>query len=207
MKCPNCHAELLPGKLFCRRCGSSSVDTEIRSAGVTGNDIARPIKVNVVKMPAAAVTSPMAPAGNLPSMSQQNFCHFHRDQMAVSSCFRCGRPICAGCVRNYNGVYFCCDCAWNMPPPSFVDDYPALRMISPMKAPLNAYAIASLVTSLLGMWLLAIPLGHVAIGQIKRSNGQEGGRGMALAGLIFGYGSLILIFIPIMLFVFRVSLF
>jgi hypothetical protein len=36
-------------------------------------------------------------------------------------------------------------------------------------------------------WIVGIVTGHVALGQIKRSGGMEGGRGMAIAGLISGY--------------------
>lgn len=53
----------------------------------------------------------------------------------------------------------------------------------------NGLAIASLVTGILGfLWitpLLAIVFGHIALSQIKRT--RQGGRGLAIAGLILGY--------------------
>lgn len=56
---------------------------------------------------------------------------------------------------------------------------------------LNAYAVASLITALLGFgalsWMFAIPLGHVALWQIDRSDGTQAGRRLAILGLIIGY--------------------
>ncbi len=55
----------------------------------------------------------------------------------------------------------------------------------------NGLAVASLVLGLLTLCglgsLLAVIFGHVALGQIKQSNGAQTGRGMAIAGLILGY--------------------
>ena len=36
-------------------------------------------------------------------------------------------------------------------------------------------------------WVVSIILGHIAIRQLKEGDGTEGGRGMALTGLISGY--------------------
>lgn len=51
-------------------------------------------------------------------------------------------------------------------------------------APTNGMAIAALITGIL-VPLVGIILGHISLGQIKRTG--ENGRGMALAGLICGY--------------------
>ncbi len=51
----------------------------------------------------------------------------------------------------------------------------------------SGHAIASLVGSLVGIPPLGIICGHIAMSQIKKSGGQLGGHGMALAGLILGY--------------------
>ena len=54
-------------------------------------------------------------------------------------------------------------------------------------------AIASLILSIVGIFLIAIPsiigiiLGHIARSEIKKSNGLIEGKGLALAGLIIGY--------------------
>lgn len=49
----------------------------------------------------------------------------------------------------------------------------------------NGMAIASLVTGILGASVVAVVLGHLALGQIRRTG--ESGRGLALAGTILGY--------------------
>lgn len=61
----------------------------------------------------------------------------------------------------------------------------------------NGLAIASLISSFF-ISLLGIILGHIALNQIKRTG--EGGRGLAIAGLVIGYAGLvigILVFITV----------
>lgn len=64
----------------------------------------------------------------------------------------------------------------------------------PAAATTSGMAIASLVLSLLGWVLLpligavlGVIFGHMALGEIKRSNGAVEGQGLAMAGLIIGY--------------------
>ncbi|MBN9612999.1 MAG: DUF4190 domain-containing protein [Actinobacteria bacterium] len=52
--------------------------------------------------------------------------------------------------------------------------------------PTNPLAIVALIGSFF-IGLVGIICGHIALGQIKKSNGQQGGRGLALAGTIIGY--------------------
>jgi hypothetical protein len=73
---------------------------------------------------------------------------------------------------------------------------------APMAAPTNGMAVASLVCACAGIipFLFGIPailgviFGFVARGQIRRTNGVQGGGGLALAGIIVGF-SLIALFI------------
>ena len=65
----------------------------------------------------------------------------------------------------------------------------------PVAPPSNGTAVASLVIGILSWFLcpivggvLAVVLGHVARGQIRRTG--EAGGGLALAGLILGYAHL-----------------
>ena len=55
----------------------------------------------------------------------------------------------------------------------------------------NGMAIASLVAGVVWfMWLgsaLAVVFGHIALNQIKASGDREQGKGLAIAGLAFGY--------------------
>jgi hypothetical protein len=69
----------------------------------------------------------------------------------------------------------------------------------------NGMAIASLVSSCVAVlicgigFILGVIFGHIALSQIKRTN--EGGRGMAVAGLVIGYlGILVMIVVVIALF-------
>jgi hypothetical protein len=67
----------------------------------------------------------------------------------------------------------------------------------------NGLAIASLICSCAGLFFLpAIPgivLGFVARAQIKRSNGAQRGDGLAIAGIVVGFGWLVLLALGISL--------
>lgn len=72
----------------------------------------------------------------------------------------------------------------------------------------NGLAIAALVLSIVGfVWILPFVgslagaiMGHISLGQIKRTG--DGGRGMALAGVIVGWAGLALLVIGVLFFVF-----
>ncbi len=73
--------------------------------------------------------------------------------------------------------------------PAYGQPYP--HYYAPPVQKTNGLSIASLVLGLLPICfgitsILAIIFGLVARGQIKRSNGAEGGDGMAIAGVILG---------------------
>ena len=55
----------------------------------------------------------------------------------------------------------------------------------------NGLAVTSMILGLLWVcWLgsiLAVIFGHVALSQIKKSNGTQQGKGFAVAGLVLGY--------------------
>jgi hypothetical protein len=60
-------------------------------------------------------------------------------------------------------------------------------------------AVASMVLGIVGLVLipvigpiLALVFGYVAKASIDRSGGREGGRGMAVAGIVLGYVGLVL---------------
>ncbi len=61
----------------------------------------------------------------------------------------------------------------------------------------NGFAIASMVLGIVWIYwigsILAIVFGHIALRQIKESNGHRSGRGMAIAGLVLGYVGLAII--------------
>jgi len=63
----------------------------------------------------------------------------------------------------------------------------------------NGFSVAALVLGILWIfWLgsvLALVFGYIATGQINRSGGRQGGKGLAIAGIVLGWvgvGTLIL---------------
>lgn len=66
---------------------------------------------------------------------------------------------------------------------------PMVAVAAPQKT--NGLAIASLILGITWIFwigsLLAVILGHVALSQTDDSGGRQGGRGMAIAGLVLGY--------------------
>ncbi len=71
----------------------------------------------------------------------------------------------------------------------------------PPAGPTSGMAIASLVCSLLGIGLVGVILGHLALSEIKKSNGYTQGRGLAIAGLIIGYLQIAVAVIIVLFFI------
>jgi hypothetical protein len=69
----------------------------------------------------------------------------------------------------------------------------------------NVLSIVSLATSILGLAVVPVILGHISLAQIKRT--REQGRVMAIIGLVNGYlsmlGYLIVVGIAVIVFVSR----
>lgn len=86
---------------------------------------------------------------------------------------------------------------WSGPPPTG-QQQPSTPAPQPVAAPpvyvqpqTNTLAIVSLIFGILWIFwigsLIAVITGHMATGQIDRSQGREGGRGIAVAGLVLGW--------------------
>jgi hypothetical protein len=75
------------------------------------------------------------------------------------------------------------------PPPTFTGYAPYGAPV--MQVTTNGLAIASMVLGILWLYwigsILALVFGYVAKGQIDRSAGRQGGRGMAIAGIVLGW--------------------
>ena len=69
--------------------------------------------------------------------------------------------------------------------------YPYPPAQAPQRYSTNGLAVGSLVAGLLWFFwvgsVAAVVFGHVALNQIKASEGRETGSGMAIAGLVLGY--------------------
>jgi hypothetical protein len=74
----------------------------------------------------------------------------------------------------------------------------------------NGLAIASLVLGIIWVYwigsILAIVFGHIALRQIKESDGTQTGRGMAIAGVVLGYIGLVTILLLIVLLIVGTSI-
>ncbi len=87
----------------------------------------------------------------------------------------------------------------NPPPPQ--PPIPAPQL-APQHTPpqTSGLAIASLVCSIVGFSLVAVILGHIALGKIRKGNGAIDGKGLALAGTIVGYVGLALFLVGCIIF-------
>lgn len=93
--------------------------------------------------------------------------------------------------------------SYGSPPPGY--QAPGPMYLEPPNSPL---AISSLILGITGFFLLpvigsiaAVILGHMAQGEIARSNGTLGGRSFATVGLVLGYVGLALIALFIILII------
>jgi hypothetical protein len=61
----------------------------------------------------------------------------------------------------------------------------------PIPQSTNGFAIASLVLGIVWIWwigsILALVFGYIGKSQIDRSGGYQGGRGLAIAGIVLGW--------------------
>jgi hypothetical protein len=98
-------------------------------------------------------------------------------------CFRCGQAMEASAPT-------CPQCGAGQLTPAIYNAPPVVQQ-PPSTSETNGMAIASLVLGILWLYwigsILAVIFGHIALGQIARSQGRSAGRGMALAGVILGY--------------------
>jgi Domain of unknown function (DUF4190)/Uncharacterised protein family UPF0547 len=112
-------------------------------------------------------------------------------------------PMCAEEVKEAAVVCRFCGHQFSGPPiaPSGQAALPALQPPAATPPATSGVAIASFITSLLGLWIAGIPLGIHAQRSIDRSRGRLTGRGFATAGIVLGLlgiaGTIILILLII----------
>jgi type IV pilus assembly protein PilA len=103
-----------------------------------------------------------------------------------------------------DGSQFCNHCGHSfssrVPPPPVATAVPPLTQAMPPApdAPTSGKALASVISGIFGLLfffpaIAAIILGHISRSEIQKSNGRLKGSGMALAGLVMGYGVFLLI--------------
>ena len=101
-----------------------------------------------------------------------------------------GTKTCPQCAEHVQGAALVCRfCGYRFggePPP-----------VAPGESNTSGAAVASFISSLLGLWIAGIPLGVHAQRQIDKSGGRKTGRGFATAGIVLGIigmvGSVILV--------------
>jgi len=107
--------------------------------------------------------------------------------------------LCSNCGKEKGTGNYCGSCgqlsgSTNSPPPfqqayqppQFQQQY-GYAQYPPASGRTNSLAIAALVVSLICCAPLGVIFGHVALSQINKTG--EGGRGLAIAGLVIGYVS------------------
>jgi len=85
---------------------------------------------------------------------------------------------------------------------------PSIPAATAIPAKTSGQAVTSLVCGLLFfipfLFIVAIVFGHLALSEIKRSAGRVKGEGLAIAGLVLGYGWVI--FIPVILIIAAIAI-
>src|SRR5258708_6362861 len=118
-------------------------------------------------------------------------------------CLKCGTALA-------EGAYFCPKCGADNSPGAITPtgSTPGAPDTPVQPQQTSGMAIGSLVCGLFPFLILpsiaAVILGHIALSQIKRSAGRLKGSGMAIAGLVLGYGSVA--FIPIILIIAAIAI-
>jgi type IV pilus assembly protein PilA len=103
-----------------------------------------------------------------------------------------------------DGSQFCNHCGHSFsssvqPPPVATAVPPPTQVVPPAAdAPTSGKALASMISGIFGLLfffpaIAAIILGHISRSEIRESNGRLRGGGMAVAGLVMGYGVFLLI--------------
>jgi hypothetical protein len=99
-------------------------------------------------------------------------------------------PRCAELIQNE--AWVCRYCGF---------DYAVGRTGSVAKT--NGFAVASLVLGIVWVYwigsVLAVIFGFIALNQIKKLNGVQSGKGMAIAGLVLGFIGIAMIIVVVIL--------
>lgn len=191
MVCPNCGANNDSSAAFCFNCGTR-LEQAPAAAGLPTINIPpdeRPFDVPTMSPPPFGLPPQTPPVGS-PTIRIQ-----HDAQ-------RIAPPPASG------------------PPPFSVPasqlpatPYSTQPFGAPVVIPNSTAAIISLVFGIVSWFVLpfigaivAIVAGHMARGEIRRSDGAIGGKGMATAGLILGYANLGVLLLGCVFFVFIIGL-
>lgn len=163
MTCPNCKYSIPEGMQYCPNCGNLLSTSMPTSAGVPTQRIDTPTAPQQQRR----ITAPLEPLIENPPYQEPVF-SLPSPQPLAPSLPAAPQVVPRGTLPNTTYVV------------------PAPRN--------NNSAIVSLVFGILS-WvvlpiigpIIAVVAGHMALNQIRAADGQQDGRGMAIAGLILGY--------------------
>jgi hypothetical protein len=118
-------------------------------------------------------------------------CINHPEKDAVAMCVSCGVGLCADCrKREPGGATYCEECQRTHEPPKV---YPGRAGNG-----FNIWSVSAWILAIVGWWpglefvsIAGILLGFVALGDMRLSNSQQGGRVYAYAAIACGAGGLI----------------
>ena len=139
-------------------------------------------------------------------------CYYHPEVEAAATCPECGKAICKSCAIDVGGKIVCQSClaTANSQTPEAAGPPNNKMALASMACGLGGWVVWLLVICLslvvgvltLGLgnlcllpigfipliaWIASVITGHMGIKQLKERDGAEGGRGMAITGLISGY--------------------
>lgn len=118
-------------------------------------------------------------------------------------CAKCGAAM-------QDGSQFCNQCGQPVSGQPVLPTATAPPLTPPYPdAPSSGKALASMITGIFGLIfffpaIAAIILGHISRSEIRKSNGQLKGNGMATAGLVMGYG--VFAFLPFVLIIAAIAI-
>jgi type IV pilus assembly protein PilA len=121
----------------------------------------------------------------------------------MKTCSRCS-------TTTHDAASFCPSCGSPIGVPPAAVPQPCGWAPPPYTGPqeTSGKAIGSLIAGILFLipfaFVFAIVLGHMALAEIKRSAGRLKGSGMAMTGLLFGYGTVLLI--PVFLIIAAIAI-
>ncbi len=176
MKCQTCGVELTPGMLFCPNCGTRvtpATVSDVSDASERDEERADEVPTTIVATEYTSGGPRMynAPDDMVPAVTSQSTIQL--PQEAADTYTPAAQPYSA--------------------PPQYAGGVPA-------PLPTSTAATVSLIFGILSYLALpvlgpivAIVAGHMAKNEIRRSNGQLGGSGMATAGLVLGYVQIVLL--------------
>lgn len=202
MNCAQCGQSVNEGSRFCGQCGSPVVeegDDEDRAD--SGTEVPSPDELLATTPATESMPPPPPPRATAPQSPPPpppppafDWSGAASRECVTPGCVARGKPTndarCQLCGFSTSAIGAPPPSATPPPFPGAPQPYP-VAYAPPVAQGTNGLSIASLVLGILWIYwigsILALIFGYVAKGQIDRSGGRQGGRGMAIAGIVLGW--------------------